>query len=115
MAGAANGAHRLSAPPKLLFMTTEAPVRIARDHLPYPVRLAAAWSLCLLLIAMANSIVRYLANRDTGPGVVPSLGDLSGPDHPHIHEHENEDEDDDEAPAPGTGTGADSGPGPADR
>ena len=51
MAGAANGAHRLSAPPKLLFMTTEAPVRIARDHLPYPVRLAAAWSVCLLLIA----------------------------------------------------------------
>ena len=32
-------------------MTPEPPTRIARDHLPYPVRLAAAWSVCLLLIA----------------------------------------------------------------
>ena len=31
-------------------MVTEEPVRIARDHLPYPVRLAAAWSACLVLV-----------------------------------------------------------------
>ena len=31
-------------------MTPEDPVRIAREHLPYPIRLAAAWAACLLLI-----------------------------------------------------------------
>ncbi len=44
------------------------------------------------LTAMVNSIVRYLVNRDTGPGILPSLGDLEGPDHPHEHEHEHEDD-----------------------
>ena len=80
------------------------------------------------LIAMVNSIVRYLANRDTGPGVVPSLGDLHGPDHPHGRDHAaggevGEESDDDEAAtaAAVTGRGADSGgtvsgsPGPAPR
>lgn len=64
------------------------------------------------ITAMANSIVRYLANRDTGPGVVPSLGDLHGPDHPHEHGRDGED-DDDEASAvgPDAGSRADAGSG----
>lgn len=63
--------------------------------------------------AMANSIVRYLANRDTGPGPVPSLGELDGPDHPHRHEHDGEhggddgDDDDDKASAASAVTGSD--------
>ena len=70
--------------------------------------------------AMANSIVRYLANRDTGPGLVPSLGELDGPDHPHRHEHDGEHggddgDDDDKASAASTVTGSDpaTGSGPA--
>ena len=64
--------------------------------------------------AMANSIVRYLANRDAGPGVVPSLGDLHGPDHPHEHGREREYDDDDASTGgPETGSGAGSGSGSA--
>lgn len=61
--------------------------------------------------AMANSIVRYLANRDTGPGPLPSLGELDGPDHPHRHEHDAERDGDDGGDA-GTGAGTDEGTDP---
>lgn len=62
--------------------------------------------------AMANSIVRYLANKDSGQGLLPSLGDLHGPDHPHQHGHGHDDENDDDDASthgPDAGSGADTG------
>lgn len=51
-------------------MTPEDPVRIAREHLPYPIRLAAAWAACLLLIVAGVWLVGEGIGRptDSGPG-----------------------------------------------
>lgn len=62
--------------------------------------------------AMANTVVRYLADRDAppgdGPGLLPDRDEVSGPDQP------DDQIDDDEAAHTAPGAGPATGPGPAE-